>query len=43
MTTLSISPGQIYPKQGQNGIVITSMDNFNAQAITVIKQQLGKY
>ncbi|MBN9901331.1 binary toxin-like calcium binding domain-containing protein, partial [Bacillus thuringiensis] len=41
-TALSISPGQSYPKQGQNGIAITSMDDFNSHPITLNKQQVGQ-
>ncbi|MBJ7966992.1 binary toxin-like calcium binding domain-containing protein [Bacillus cereus] len=41
-TALSISPGESYPKQGQNGIAITSMDDFNSHPITLNKQQVGQ-
>ncbi|MED1637902.1 PA14 domain-containing protein [Bacillus thuringiensis] len=40
-TALSILPGQSYPKQGQNGIAITSIDDFNSHPITLNKQQVG--
>ncbi len=39
-TALSISPGESYPKKGQNGIAITSMDDFNSHPITLNKQQV---
>nr|WP_172688950.1 binary toxin-like calcium binding domain-containing protein [Bacillus thuringiensis]AJR20766.1 Vip1-02 [Bacillus thuringiensis]AOB42271.1 Vip1-02 [Bacillus thuringiensis] len=41
-TALSISPGDSYPKKGQNGIAITSMDDFNSHPITLNKQQVGQ-
>ncbi|HDR5276343.1 hypothetical protein AT268_13755 [Bacillus cereus] len=41
-TALSISPGQSFPKQGQNGIAITSMDDFNSHPITLNKQQVDQ-
>nr|AEH05932.1 vegetative insecticidal protein [Bacillus cereus]AHA51205.1 vegetative insecticidal protein [Bacillus cereus] len=41
-TALSISPGESYPKKGQNGIAITSMDDFNSHPITLNKKQLDQ-
>ncbi|WP_410491856.1 PA14 domain-containing protein (plasmid) [Bacillus thuringiensis] len=41
-TALSISPGESYPRKGQNGIAITSMDDFNSHPITLNKQQVDQ-
>lgn len=41
-TALSIDPNESYPKKGQNGIAITSIDDFNSQPITLNKQQLDQ-
>ncbi|PER03262.1 hypothetical protein CN489_31850, partial [Bacillus cereus] len=41
-TALSISPGESYPKKGQNGIAINTMDDFNSQPIKLNKQQLDQ-
>ncbi|WP_000574797.1 binary toxin-like calcium binding domain-containing protein, partial [Bacillus thuringiensis] len=41
-TALSISPGESYPKKGQNGIAINTMDDFNSHPITLNKQQLDQ-
>ncbi|PNK22774.1 hypothetical protein CBR59_30085 [Bacillus thuringiensis] len=41
-TALNISPGESYPKKGQNGIAITSMDDFNSHPITLNKQQVDQ-
>ncbi|HDR4766490.1 TPA: binary toxin-like calcium binding domain-containing protein [Bacillus thuringiensis] len=40
---LSLSPGESYPKQGQNGIAINTMDDFNASPIPLNKEQLDTY
>lgn len=41
-TALNISPGESYPKKGQNGIAITSMDDFNSHPITLNKKQVDQ-
>ncbi|OTW37622.1 binary toxin-like calcium binding domain-containing protein, partial [Bacillus thuringiensis] len=41
-TALSISPGESYPKKGQNGIAINTMDDFNSHPIKLNKQQLDQ-
>nr|ANP24201.1 binary vegetative insecticidal protein [Bacillus thuringiensis] len=40
---LSLSPGESYPKRGQNGLAINTMDDFNASPIPLNKEQLDTY
>ncbi|MDR5599837.1 binary toxin-like calcium binding domain-containing protein [Paenibacillus larvae] len=40
-TALSLTPGASYPKKGQNGIAINTMDDFGSHPITLNKQQLS--
>ncbi|MCU4733707.1 PA14 domain-containing protein [Bacillus cereus] len=42
-TALSLSPGDSYPKRGQNGIAINTMDDFNSHPISLNKDQLSTY
>ncbi|HDR3451566.1 Vip1Ea1 (plasmid) [Bacillus thuringiensis serovar morrisoni str. 4AA1] len=42
-TALSLSPGDSYPKRGQNGIAINTMDDFNSHPIPLNKEQLNSY
>lgn len=40
-TALSLGAGESYPKQGQHGIAINTMDNFNSQPISLNSDQFN--
>lgn len=39
---LSLTPGESYPEKEQNGIALTTIDDFNSHPLTVNKQQLDQ-
>ncbi|AMR88629.1 binary toxin-like calcium binding domain-containing protein [Bacillus thuringiensis] len=42
-TALSLPSGESYPKRGQHGIAINTMDDFNSRPIPLNKEQLQTY
>lgn len=42
-TALAILPNESYPKKGQNGIAINTMDDFNSRPIPLNKDQLSTF
>lgn len=43
ITALNIEPKDSYPRKGQNGIAINTMDDFSSHPIPLNKQQLATY
>ncbi|EJC3746269.1 hypothetical protein MYY11_002669 [Enterococcus faecium] len=41
-SALSLTPSESYPKKGQNGIALTTIDDFNSHPLTLNKQQLDQ-
>lgn len=41
-SALSLTPSESYPEKGQNGIALTTIDDFNSHPLTLNKQQLDQ-